>query len=345
MYSFNRFYGDNLKKIIRHFDVLINRVQEGLRVVDEISRFHLENRDFELKLKEFRHILREPVSLKDADLLNCRDSINDFGFSVTTGMENSRKDIYSIARASFKRVIESVRVMEELSKLDFIEPKLNLELIRQKLYQLEKKMLLNLIKPKLNNSIYPIIEIDSNPQKISIVEREVGYAQLRVKNCSDRKVSEYIVKLKKKYPELKIIINDRVDFALIHNLSGVHLGQDDISPLEARSILGDDKLIGLSTHNIDQVEEANTLPIDYIGFGPMFETKTKDTGYSERGTKLLKEVFKISKHPIVAIGGIDISNYKNVLENGAYSVAMISGISKISNNKLLELLSSSKLNS
>ena len=329
-----------MKKVIRHFDVLINRVQEGLRVIDEITRFHMDRDSFKLQIKEFRHKLRKPVELNDIDLLNCRDSINDPGFTQTISSEGKRGDIYSICRASFKRVIESVRVMEELAKLPEIKPILNLEQIRQNLYQLEKEILLGLKRLQLSNTIYPIIDKDLDPKKIEIIERYVGYAQLRVKGISDRELSTLIKSLKSIYPNLGIIINDRVDLALIHDLAGVHLGQDDISPIEARKLLGDGKIIGLSTHNIEQVEEANSISIDYIGFGPMFETKTKDTGYSSRGLELLDEISKISKHPIVAIGGIDRSNYRSVVENGANCVAMVSGISSLEDQQLIELLKS-----
>jgi thiamine-phosphate pyrophosphorylase len=126
---------------------------------------------------------------------------------------------------------------------------------------------------------------------------------------------------------VKIIINDRVDIALALKADGVHLGQDDLSPVEARKILGKNVIIGLSTHNLAQASEAVDLPIDYVAIGPVFATDTKENPDDEVGIENLKQIRKaIGKIPLVAIGGINSSNFREVLDTGADSVAIISDL-------------------
>lgn len=123
-------------------------------------------------------------------------------------------------------------------------------------------------------------------------------------------------------------VNDRLDVALAAEADGVHLGQDDL-PLEAaRAIAGSRLLIGVSTHDLEQARKAEHAGADLIGFGPMFGTRTKATGYTPRGLDGLREIRPAVTIPIVAIGGIDEANARSVLEAGADAVAMISELSR-----------------
>ena len=123
----------------------------------------------------------------------------------------------------------------------------------------------------------------------------------------------------------RLIVNDRVDVAMLCNADGVHLGQEDL-PLEVgRRLLGN-KIIGISTHNIEQARQAQNGGADYIGFGPMFGSQTKDTGYSARGIDMLAEIRATVTIPIVAIGGINEQNVSQVWRAGADSAAIISDI-------------------
>ena len=141
-----------------------------------------------------------------------------------------------------------------------------------------------------------------------------------------------------------LIINDRVDIAMATGARGVHLGQDDM-PVEAvRRLLGDDALIGFSTHTHQQLEAAVRLPIDYAAFGPIFTTRTKRDHEPTVGLEQLRAVRKIAaEFPLVAIGGLTAANVQAVLGAGADSVAVISSVvgeqSKIEQNmrRMLEL--------
>jgi thiamine-phosphate pyrophosphorylase len=124
-----------------------------------------------------------------------------------------------------------------------------------------------------------------------------------------------------------IIINDRVDIALALGAHGVHLGQTDMPVNAARQLLGPDAIIGYSTHNLDQVKAALELPIDYLAFGPIFATRTKQNPDPIAGLDQLREAKSIvGQTPLVAIGGIDQATLVDVFSSGADSAAMISQI-------------------
>lgn len=122
------------------------------------------------------------------------------------------------------------------------------------------------------------------------------------------------------------IVNDRADIALISDADGVHLGQDDLPLPEARRILGKEKLIGVSTHSLEQAIEAEREGADYIGFGPVFGTTTKSDAEEAKGIHALREVKQTASIPIIAIGGINLQNLKYVIEAGADGIAVISAI-------------------
>ena len=121
------------------------------------------------------------------------------------------------------------------------------------------------------------------------------------------------------------IVNDRPDIALASGADGLHLGQNDLPAAEARRLIGPDLLLGLSTHNLDQVAKANDEPVNYIGFGPIYSTNSKTKPDPVVGPELLKNAHAISRHPIVAIGGL---NLERILRLGTYAhnVAVIRAV-------------------
>jgi thiamine-phosphate pyrophosphorylase len=121
------------------------------------------------------------------------------------------------------------------------------------------------------------------------------------------------------------IINDHVDVALAIDADGVHLGQDDLPVSEARAKLGSKKIIGLSTHSLEQALAAAALPLDYLGVGPVFTTPTKPEAL-QVGLELVANVSRRLTVPFVAIGGIDETNLEQVLDAGASNVAVIRAV-------------------
>ena len=123
----------------------------------------------------------------------------------------------------------------------------------------------------------------------------------------------------------QIIINDRPDIARLSGADGVHVGQDDLSVSDARRIVGDDAIVGVSTHDEAQIDAAVRTTATYIAVGPIYGTATKDTGYTARGLDLVRRA-AASGRPVVAIGGITLDRAPEVIAAGASSVAIISDL-------------------
>ena len=182
--------------------------------------------------------------------------------------------------------------------------------------------------------IYPITDaaltgLSHLKQVEKLVEAGATFIQLREKRASPKEFYEAVNEVMQftKGKDVKIIVNDRVDIALAARADGVHLGQEDLLPRFAREILGEKSIIGFSTHNLAQAIEAVKLPVDYIAAGPVFSTLTKenpDPVLSLKGLRKLREA--VGNFPLVAIGGINFENAREVFANGADSIAVISAL-------------------
>ncbi|MBI2687153.1 MAG: thiamine phosphate synthase [Acidobacteria bacterium] len=162
---------------------------------------------------------------------------------------------------------------------------------------------------------------------IGVIEAGAEILQLRHKGHFSRDLFETAAHLAVLCEQARIglVINDRVDMAKLLN-AHVHLGQDDLLPAFARQLTGPDTIIGLSTHNREQLEAANNEPVDYHAVGPIFGTSSKENPDPVLGLELLRELRPLSKRPVVAIGGVTMANAAEVLHAGADSVAVISGL-------------------
>ncbi len=160
----------------------------------------------------------------------------------------------------------------------------------------------------------------------TVLKAGITFIQYRRKSGTRREFFEEALKFRKltRYFSATLIINDFADIALAVDADGVHLGQEDLPLQEARKIMGK-KIIGISTHDLAQAKEAEAGGADYIGFGPIFHTVTKDAG-SSRGIAALKMIKQNVSIPVVAIGGINIHNIASVMQAGADAVAMASAL-------------------
>lgn len=162
----------------------------------------------------------------------------------------------------------------------------------------------------------------------ALLEGGARVIQLRAKELSAKELLEVAKKARTltRAATCQLIVNDRADVALAANADGVHLGQEDLPLGAARKLMGKEKLIGISTHDLEQAKEAERGGADYIGFGPIFGSATKETGYAPRGVERLRQICRAVKIPVVAIGGIGEANVAEVWEAGAASAAMISDL-------------------
>jgi thiamine-phosphate pyrophosphorylase len=125
---------------------------------------------------------------------------------------------------------------------------------------------------------------------------------------------------------IKLIMNDRADLCLVAEFDGLHIGQDDISPEAARRIIGPDRWLGISTHNPEQIAEADKTDAHYLAIGPVFATATKGNHDPVVGLEGVRRARELTRKPLVAIGGITRANARSVIDAGADSVAVISDL-------------------
>ena len=126
--------------------------------------------------------------------------------------------------------------------------------------------------------------------------------------------------------DVTLIMNDRADLCLAAGCEGVHVGQDDLSPTAARKIVGSEKVVGISIHNLEQLNHADAAPVDYIAFGPVFATSSKANPDALVGLEGLRAARAATAKPLVAIGGITRANARSVIDAGADSVAVIADL-------------------
>jgi len=151
--------------------------------------------------------------------------------------------------------------------------------------------------------------------------------QYRNKNGNVRKMLDQAQKLKAHLGDsLRLIMNDRADLCLAADFDGVHVGQEDLSPESVRAIIGPDRWLGVSTHNPEQLREADLTSADYLAIGPVFATSSKENPDPVIGLEGVRRARALTRKPLVAIGGITRENAASVIEAGADSVAVISDL-------------------
>ena len=152
--------------------------------------------------------------------------------------------------------------------------------------------------------------------------------QLRVKGLSDRRwlAMAGAALAAARASGAYLVVNDRADIARIAGADGLHVGQDDVAGTDARAVVGPGVLLGVSTHNLDQLAAAATEAVDYLAIGPVFPTRTKDNPDPVVGLEMVRRARAATTRPLVAIGGITRANARSVVEAGADGVAVISDL-------------------
>jgi len=325
----------------RIIDANLNRATEALRVIEEISRFYLDNKDLSEKLKLIRHDLACVINDNYHDLLESRDTEGDVGVNISN--PTNRNDIIDIFKANFKRLQQALRVLAEYASIENLDLSV-FERARYESYTLEKKMFEE-ISSKLSKyrlkgkKLYLVTDsskFNSDDEFLDAVAAAlkggVQIVQLREKNTSAKRFIDLGKKVRalcSLYDAL-FIVNDRVDIAHIVGADGVHLGQDDVDIDSARHLLGKNTIIGISTHAPEQATKAVMSGADYIGVGPVFETPTKP-GRKSVGLEYVKWASENVNIPWFAIGGIDLNNVEEVVKEGASAIAVVRAIMNAEN--------------
>jgi thiamine-phosphate pyrophosphorylase len=323
--------------LLRTIDANMNRAREGLRVLEEVARFYLDDAFLTELAKDLRHQLEEaftevPPSLR----IVARNTLGDVGTNLTTASEAQRIYLVDVITANAARVAEALRCLEEFGKL--VSPRLGgqAKSLRYRLYTLEKALAVNLRALERLRDVRLYVLVDPQDSEAAferlvsqLVEAGVHALQLRAKDVSDRVFLNRAKLLRQLTVQTGTlcIINDRPDIAALVDADGVHLGQDDLPVALARNIVGPHMLIGVSTHSIGQAEEAVLAGADYIGVGPVFPSQTKSFA-DFPGLELVRGVTGRITLPAFAIGGIHRENLRQVLEAGARRVAVSAAIVK-----------------
>ncbi|HUS04277.1 MAG TPA: thiamine phosphate synthase [Dehalococcoidia bacterium] len=331
-----------LLQALRIIDANLNRSSEGLRLLEDVARFILNDATLSQQLKAIRHDLAEETKSLGVKLLSHRDSEHDVGANLTLTSQlkgEAQRDLPGVITANAKRVEESLRVIEELAKLPQISPMLNpakFEQARFTLYTLEQRLTSRILrqdKVKQLAGIYVILDRQAlaGRDEITIGEQVIqGGAkviQLRDKQASKAELLPIAKNLKglcDKYGIL-FIINDYLDLALAVDADGLHIGQKDLPLPIVRHTLPIDKIVGCSVTTVSQAIKAQSEGADYIAVGSVFPTKTKGNAVVV-GVAGLKQIRQAVTSPLIAIGGINEDNISQVMAAGADSAAVISAV-------------------
>ncbi len=299
--------------------------------MEDYARFALDDAHLTRRLKEVRHALRDALTgLPAAGLVRSRDTQTDVGTTISTQAEMTRKSPPEVAQAAFKRAQEAVRSLEEFGKLVSPLAAARFERLRYELYTLEKALALADFNAHefADRQLYLLATDALCPHGIGPAIRAalaggVAIVQLREKEMPERRLLELgrRVRVWTREAGALFIMNDRADLAVAVDADGVHLGQDELPVKEARAIVGPRRLVGVSTHSIEQARRAVLDGADYLGVGPVFPSATK-AFESLAGLELVRAVAAEISLPWFAIGGINAENVAAVATAGARRIAV-----------------------
>ena len=315
---------------LRILDVNLNRLTESLKLLEDITRFSLEDKKTLRKIRRLRKtFLLVKKKLPIDDIISSRQSDKDLGRAQKFDISQRRSDSDFIY-ATITRAKESARTIEEVLKLENFAMDNRIKEIRFSLYDIEKELITHLHK-KFDLKIYAIVDeqyICARSLKKTIkilIDNGATILQLRAYNLSDREFYRYAEIIKKIVDsrKVKFLVNNRVDIARAVGADGVHLGQNDLPLKKARAIIGDSAVIGVSAHNLKEALDAEKGGADYVGVGAIFRSPTKPSA-QHTGLRTLRRICKRLKIPVVAIGGINAKNFIQVLKAGASGAAFCS---------------------
>jgi thiamine-phosphate pyrophosphorylase len=320
--------------VLRLLDANLNRAREALRVIEDFTRFVLNDGPLCADLKSLRHELTAATRPFVDEAILHRDTPGDAGTANTTPEEMRRQDVGDVVTAAGKRLGEALRTIEEFLKTRSSTAAERIEAIRYRFYDIELRVARTLRPANPFESVRLCVLITESACRLDWLETArlalAGGAdclQLREKNLEGSELlsrAQRLVDLCRQHSAF-CIINDRPDIAALSGADGVHLGQEDLPAVEARKLLGRAGIIGVSTHNLAQARQARLDGADYIGVGPCFASATKPRNFIA-GVEWLREVAREVPLPALAIAGICASNVDEVLGRGIERIAVTKAV-------------------
>ena len=327
--------------LLRILDANGNRATEGLRVVEDFARFALNDRHLAALSKQLRHELTAALNeIPVVARFAVRDTPGDVGTGITEAAELQREDGWHVATASAARVQQALRCLEEYSKPLSAELATRFEALRYRMYVLQRSLGITVSSTNRLHGIrlYVLLAAQQTERKFrdcleELLRAGVELFQLRDKILDDRQLLARARIMREtidtfcseENQQPLMIINDRPDIAVLSSADGVHVGQEELSVADVRAIVGPKRLIGVSTHSIEQARQAVLDGADYIGCGPTFPTPTKKFSRYP-GLEFLTEVSAEISLPGFAIGGINRQRLSEVLETGVGRIAVSSAV-------------------
>ena len=318
----------------RILDASANRAREGLRVLEDAARFLLDDRPLTEKLKGLRHELNRLVQALPGSLLESSRAVeSDEGRTVTAPGEFIRADASAVLRAASSRTSESLRSLEEWSKT--LRPDLagEFEQLRYQTYQDSMTLITRLQRPDPQWRVCLLLSENAcrtgwEQVLVGAIEGGVDCIQIREKELSDDALLERVRQVVSiaRPRDVSVVVNDRVDIALVAQADGVHLGQGDLCLSEARDLAGERLLIGVSSHNPTEAAEAIRGGCDLVGVGAIFPSQTKQ-GLASSGLPLFERFLgDHPEFPHLAIGGVDLEGATRLAQIGCQGVAVSAAI-------------------
>lgn len=321
-------------------DANANRAREGARVTEEFCRFIINNAFLTVRAKTLRHRLCAILNRIPSDRLICaRDSAGDVGREVQVPGQMVRTEAMDSFIAAVRRLTEALRVLTEIAQV--LHPSLagELEHLRFEAYTLEKDIFLYADPSQRfrNVRLYVILTVSPDISDAWVTDTAekcchggADCLQLRPKGLSDDRCYRLACDLARIGSEHNVItiMNDRVDIAIAANMDGLHLGQNDLPMDPIRRLLHKPMILGLSTHNPPQLEDAIAANPTYIALGPAFATATKPVEPVAGLDYIRESVRRTDQAGLshVAIGGIESNNLDQILSVGVRCIAVCSAI-------------------
>ena len=321
--------------VLRILDANANRAREALRVLEDYARFALDDDALCGALKQLRHDFASVTASFVAEAILHRDTPGDVGTEVKTSSEFSREEASDVVTAAGKRLGEALRTIEEYLKTTDPSRAAQVESLRYRFYDIERQIALTLRPAACGFArvrLYVLITeaICKRPWlqvATAAIEGGADCLQLREKNLESGELLNRAIQLVELCREHNIlsIINDRPDIAILSGADGVHVGQSDLPAAEVRKLIGTRKIVGVSTHNLEQAKNARMDGADYIGVGPFFHSETKTRDFVT-GAEYARQAAEKIALPAVAIAGITEQNVDEVLATGIKAIAVTAAV-------------------
>jgi thiamine-phosphate pyrophosphorylase len=321
--------------VLRILDANANRAREALRVIEDYARFVLDSDELCGSLKSLRHDFATATAGLVAEAILHRDTPGDVGTQTKTVSEQTREDVAHVVVAAGKRLGEALRTIEEyLKTTDPLRAHL-VEQLRYRFYDIEQRIALTLrplarVFDRVRLYVLITESICKRPWRDvaqAAIEGGADCLQLREKNLDSgellARAGDFVAICRT--GGVISIINDRPDIALLAGADGVHVGQSDLPAREVRKLIGTKKILGVSTHNLEQAKGAVLDGADYLGVGPFFRSETKTRDFIA-GADYARQIAEQITLPAVAIAGINEQNVDEVLASGIKAVAVTAAV-------------------